>query len=267
MDAVVWIELEGAVNVRELGGLPTRDGRRTAQSKLLRADNLQGLSEADVKTLVDTHGVSTVVDLRSTNEVQSEGPGPLRNDPRVRHAHHSVLPELGAATDAAAEDALLTRRERIHARYPADYMCGMYLGYLEDRPESVVAALREVNRADGAALIHCAAGKDRTGTVIAVALSAVGVEPDAVVADYAATGERIEAVLDRLRASPTYAGDIDRIPAEAHTPREATMEAFLQELHARHGGAAGWLHEHGFRDDELQQLRFTLVEAGAPGPA
>lgn len=266
MDVVAWIELEGAVNVRELGGMPTTDGRRTASGKLLRADNLQDLSDADVKALVDVHGVSTVVDLRSTPEVESEGPTPLIRDGRVRHAQLSVLPEVGARTDVTA-DALATRRERNHARYPSDYMCGMYLGYLEDRPESVVAALREVNRADGAALIHCAAGKDRTGTVVALALAAVGVEPEAVVADYVATGERIEAILDRLRATDTYAADIDRIGVDAHTPRAATMQSFLQELAERHGGAESWLDKHGFGGDELQQLRQRLVDGSAGGSA
>lgn len=263
----MWIELEGAVNVRDLGGLPTADGGRTAERKLLRADNLQGLSPSDVRRLVDKHGVSTVIDLRSTRERESEGPAPLEAESAVLHTHHSVLPERGAATDVAAEDdALLTRRERIIERYPDDYMCGMYLGYLEDRPESVVGALREVVRADGAALVHCAAGKDRTGVVTAVALTAVGVHRDAVVADYVATGERIEAILDRLRASPTYAADIDRLPVEAHTPRPETMVAFLEQLDARFGGAAAWLDDHGFGPAELKQLAATLVNGWAtPG--
>lgn len=266
MGPVRWIELEGAVNVRELGGLPTGDGGRIARGRLLRADNLQGLSEADVKALVDTHGLSTVVDLRSTPEVELEGPGPLRADPRVRHAHLSVLPELGETTDVTA-DAVATRRERNHARYPADFMCGLYLGYLADRPESVVAAIREVNQADGAALVHCAAGKDRTGTVVALALSAVGVPDEEVAEDYAATAERIVAVLDRLRSTPTYADDIDRIPVEAHTPRAETMRSFLQELDNEYGGAAGWLRRHGFGSAELATLRARLVDGGATGAA
>src|SRR5215468_1154546 len=72
---VAWIELDGAVNVRDLGGLPTEDGGKTADGRLLRGDNLQELSPADVATLVDEIGVTTEVDLRSESELAAEGRG------------------------------------------------------------------------------------------------------------------------------------------------------------------------------------------------
>lgn len=256
-----WIDLSGAVNVRDLGGLPTEDGGYTAEGRVLRADNLQGLSRADVAHLVDERGLRTVIDLRSTSELASEGPGPLAEVQSVHHAHHSVLPEVGDATDVSA-DALLTRRERNLARYPQDYMCSMYLGYLEDRPDGVVGAVRSLAEATGTAVVHCAAGKDRTGVVVALALTVVGVRRDAVVADYAATAERITAILDRLRRSPTYAGDIDRLSVDAHTPRAATMEAFLAQLDLRYGGARYWLAAHGFGEPEIDLLRDRLL--GSP---
>ncbi|MGO8884751.1 MAG: tyrosine-protein phosphatase [Streptosporangiaceae bacterium] len=253
-----WIELEGAVNVRDIGGLPTQDGGQVAGRRLLRADNLQDLSPSDVHLLVTELGVTTVVDLRSPGELAAEGPGPLTRLESVRHVHHPVLAESGTATDAAA-DALAVRRDGAGARYPDDLMTGHYLGYLEDRPAEVVAALRSVAQADGAALVHCAAGKDRTGVVVALALSAVGVRPDAIVADYAATGERIGAVLARLRSSPTYAADINSRPDSDHHPRPETMAAFLEQLDARYGGAVAWLAGHGFGDDDVRALRAKLL--------
>jgi protein-tyrosine phosphatase len=147
--------------------------------------------------------LTTVIDLRSEAEVESEGPGPLTAVPTVRRLHQSVMPEAGEATDASA-DALLVRRERALSRYPDDILCSLYHGYLEDRPDSITAALRSIAESPGAALVHCAAGKDRTGVVVGLALSAVGVQRDAIVADYAASGDRIGAILDRLRASATY---------------------------------------------------------------
>ena len=71
-----WIDLEGAVNVRDLGGLPTEDGSHTAVGRLLRADNLQELSPSDVRRLVQDLGLTLVVDLRSSAELESEGPAP-----------------------------------------------------------------------------------------------------------------------------------------------------------------------------------------------
>jgi protein-tyrosine phosphatase len=252
-----WIELEGAVNVRDLGGLATEDGGKTVGARLLRADNLQELSPSDVITLVRDIGLTTVVDLRSSAELASEGPAPLDGVTGVRHVHHPVLPERGSATDAVA-DVLLTRDDQDRSRYPDDPRCGHYLGYLEDRPDQVVAALRSIAHSQGAALVHCAAGKDRTGVVVALALSAADVRPEAVVADYAATGERIGAIVDRLRRSPTYASDVNSKPAEAHRPRPETMAAFLEQMDARYGGVARWLAARGFGDDDLRLLRAKL---------
>src|SRR5437763_10003488 len=201
---MAWIELDGAVNVRDLGDMPTEDGQKTARASLIRADNLQDLSAADVRKLVHDIGVTTVVDLRSSSELAAEGPAPLDSVAGVRHAHHPVLPEVGATTDVIA-DALLARDRMDKFRYPRDPVCGHYLGYLEDRPDQVVGALRSVAHAGGAAVVHCAAGKDRTGVVVALALAVAGVPAEAVVADYAATAERTEAIVARLARSRLYA--------------------------------------------------------------
>jgi protein-tyrosine phosphatase len=254
---MAWIDLEGAVNVRDLGALPTDDGGQTVAGRLLRADNLQELSPADVARLVRDFGLTTVVDLRSSAELAAEGPAPLDAVPAVRHVHHPVVPEIGVATDVVAE-ALLVKKQQDHSRFPSDPTCGHYLGYLEDRPDQVVGAVRSIAHDQGTALVHCAAGKDRTGVVVALALTAVGVRPQAVVADYAATGERTEAIMGRLRRSPTYARDIDSVPADVHRPRAETMAAFLEQVDSRYGGVVQWLTDHGLADGELNLLRTKL---------
>jgi protein tyrosine/serine phosphatase len=259
---VRWIELENAVNVRDLGGLPAEDGNLIRTGKLIRSDNLQDLSPADVTRLVDEIGVTTVVDLRSTGEVESEGPGPLQAVASVEHLHLSLLPEFGEMTDVA-KDALALNRERAIQRDPENVADAFYFGYLEDRPESIVGALRAIATAPGAALVHCAAGKDRTGVVVAMALTVAGVPREQVVADYEATGERIEQILDRLRASPTYARDIDNVPAHEHDPRPDIMRRFLARLDDDFGGPLGWLAEHGFDKVDAQRLRDKLIEERA----
>jgi protein-tyrosine phosphatase len=93
---------------------------------------------------------------------------------------------------------------------------------------------------------------------VALALTAAGVRPQAVVADYAATGERTEAILNRLRRSPTYARDIDSKPAEEHRARPETMAAFLEQMDARYGGVARWLADLGLAAEELGLLRAKL---------
>jgi len=255
---MTWIDLEGAVNVRDLGGLPTVDGGSTVPGRLLRSENLQELSQADVDRLVKDIGVTMVVDLRTTGELEVEGPAPLDAVPGVRHVHHPVLPELGSATQAVSEALLVTKIENDRARYPDDITTGHYLGYLEERPEEVTGALRDIATAEGAAIVHCAAGKDRTGVIVAMALTAAGVEPDAIVADYVASADRIEAIIERLSRSKTYADDVTSRPVKAHLPRAETMRAFLEQLDVRYGGLPRWLAANGFADDEFSMLRDKL---------
>ena len=257
---MAWIDLEGAVNVRDLGGLPTVDGGSTVPGRLLRSENLQELSPADIAKLVKEIGVTTVVDLRTTGELEVEGPAPLDAVPVVRHVHRPILKELGNASEAAAEALLVTKLERDRARYPDDITTGHYLGYLEERPDQVTGALRDIATADGAAIVHCAAGKDRTGVIVALALTVAEVEPDTIVADYVATADRIEAILDRLRRSRTYAKDLSERPVQAHLPRAGTMRAFLEQLDVRYGGLPRWLAGNGFTDDEFSLLRGKLRE-------
>jgi protein-tyrosine phosphatase len=255
---VGWIELDGAANVRDVGGLPADDGRHVAERRLLRGDNLRDLSPADVTLLVTGLGLTAVIDLRSAEEAAVSGPGPLTRVGAVRHAHYSLLPELGSMS---AADMTAVRLDRAYSRHPDDVRCGLYLGYLEERPDQVVAALRSIGRAGGTAMVHCAAGKDRTGVVVAMALTVAGVRRDAVIADYAASAERIDAVLARLRGSQAEAADIDGRPVEEQTPRAETMAAFLDQVDSRYGGARGWLAGHGFGTADAAMLEARLLEA------
>jgi protein tyrosine/serine phosphatase len=255
-----WIALQGAANVRDLGGLPLRGGGATASGVLLRADNLQGLTARDVGRLVGDLGVRTVVDLRTEVEVELEGRGPLLGEERVEIRHRSLLPEVGARTDLAVDGALPWQGYRLDNDPDEPFVVRAYLRYLSDRPDSVVGALRDIAYAPGGVVVHCAAGKDRTGMVCALALEMVGVQRAAVIADYVATGERLEPLLARLRASPTYAADLEGRPTESHRPRPETMSRALELVDERHGGAAGWLAAHGFEAADADALRRRLVD-------
>ena len=258
---MTWIELDGAVNVRDLGGLPTADGGTTVPGRLLRSENLQELSAGDVARLTGEFGLTTVVDLRSSNEVTIEGPAPLDSVPGVRHVHHPVLREFLDVSDTV-KAALLTEMAAVdRERYPDDPMCGHYLGYLENRPEEVTGALRTIAAAPGAAIVHCAAGKDRTGVVCALALSVAGVEPGVIVDDYMLTDERLEAIIERLGRAKMYARGVNSTPVRAHAPRAETMKAFLEQLDSRYGGLDAWLNGNGFSPDETSALRAKLRQA------
>ncbi|GAB3305742.1 tyrosine-protein phosphatase [Geodermatophilus aquaeductus] len=265
-----WLRLDGTTNTRDLGGLPTTDGGTTAFGRVLRSDNLQTLSDDDVRRLVEDLHLRDVIDLRTTAEVLLEGRGPLRAVEGVTHRHFSLLPERGHHTDvfAVEEDEVpelptgwaetLLPRQTTEADEVEPPAVRSYLGYLHHRPENVLAALRTIASGDGAAVVHCAAGKDRTGVVAMFTLAAAGVPDEEIVADYAMTADVIDALVAKLRQSPTYAEDMTRREVAVHTPRAETMRRLLEILGERHGGPLGWLEEHGFGAGEQAALRARL---------
>ena len=92
----------------------------------------------------------------------------------------------------------------------------------------------------------------------ALALTVAGVPAEAVVADYAATGERTEAIMARLRRSRLYSRDVNSKAADPQPPRAETMAAFLEQMDARYGGVASWLTDHGLSAADLAALRVKL---------
>ena len=250
-----WIDLDGVANMRDLGGLPTSGGGQVAHGVLIRSDNLQELPPASVARLVDELGVTDIVDLRTETEVHLEGAGPLRSISSLVHHHHSLFtPEIVAETDTT----LPWHDDRDLDRTTAEFWGGHYLGYLHGRPDSISAALRVLAGASGATIVHCAAGKDRTGTVVGLALDVAGVPHEAIVADFMATAERIDAIMARLLSRPAYAEQLRGSTVHDQAPQPLAMEAVLAYAAEQFGGTAGWLRAQGWREADVDLLRNRL---------
>ena len=239
------VVLPGALNVRDLGGLSTVEGRRVRSGAVLRAATLAELTEESVATL---HGrcLRTVVDLRGAAEVARDGRGLLADSPAVAFRN---LPVVGA------------RSVRLDQAKDLDTgsLLAHYVAYLETSADVVIQVLRLL--ADPAAVpavVHCAAGKDRTGVVVAVLLEALGVERAQVVADYAATEANMPLVRVQLTGSASTR-ELGAVPDWVLTALPETMEGLLGYLDTQ-GGTVSWLHANGFTGDELDRLRSTLLE-------
>ncbi|SFS67283.1 tyrosine-protein phosphatase [Saccharopolyspora flava] len=232
--------LDELVNLRDLGGQPTGTGALTRPGVVYRSDAPR-LGDRDPGGLPGWPP-RVVVDLREAAETRDEHPmAPASLVHRVR-----VLEGL----DKPDEDD-----ESVHE------LTTLYQGMLLGAPTKLVEVFRHVLEADGPALVHCAAGKDRTGVVSAVLLSAAGVRPDAIIADYVRTDENMLRVLQRLEELPELPPGVDEeaVAELMATPTQA-IERVLEVFDEHPDAAAGWLAGHGVTDDELHRWREKFLE-------
>lgn len=241
---VRWIALDGAVNARVV-----------VPGVLLRSDNLQSLTPRDVRWLVEHEALEVVLDLRTELEVELEGPGPITREPRVRLEHRSLYPRSGGNTDLDADTVNLWPQTDPSAWPDEPHAVQAYLSYMTVRPDSIAASIRTIANARGAALVHCAAGKDRTGVLVALALDAAGVDRKTIISDYLATGQRILPIMARLVSSPTYRSELEGHDPQTHAPLSGTMERVFELVDEGFGGSAAWLSAHGLGNMELERLR------------
>lgn len=237
-------DVPGAVNLRDVGGLPAGT-RRTRAGVLYRSGSLAHLDARGVAGLGRLQ-VRRVIDLRADDEVE-HAPSRLPDDDPPTMQRVPLF--LGSVASFFARDLSLD---------------DLYRTILEDSAAGVVDVVRGVI-ADQPVLVHCTVGKDRTGVTVAVALAAAGVDRAAVVADYA----RTEALLPEWRSRQTVAGLRRMHPEAVHLEElairspAAVMDRMLEGLSVRYGSAAGYLRAHGMADDELNELRrVLLVPAG-----
>jgi protein-tyrosine phosphatase len=253
---VRWIALDGAANARAV-----------VPGVLLRSDNLQSLTARDIRLLVEQEALEVVLDLRTEMEVKLEGPGPITREPRVRIEHRSLYPQSGGNTDLDAASVNLWPPAHPSGWPEEPRVVQAYLSYLSARPDSIVGSIRTIANARGAVLVHCAAGKDRTGVVVALALDAAGLDREAIVGDYLATGQRIDAIMARLESSPTYRPEVEGHDPHTHAPVPDTMRRMLELLDERFGGSSGWLSAHGLSSGELERLRRRVRSADGSPPS
>jgi protein tyrosine/serine phosphatase len=236
------LDWDGLLNARDLGGHQTEEGGETRWGSVVRADSVRQLTEAGWQAVVD-YGVRTIVDLRSDEELAEELP--------VEAVHVSffdsrpeVFEEVEAASAAAADHAEATR--------------AVYLIFLEHFRTNVAAAIRAVaNAPEGAVVVHCHGGKDRTGLVSAFLLRLAGVPVEEIATDYSLSEERLRTRHEEWFAQAADEAELERLHRISKTPA-SSMKQVLEELERRYGSIAGYLKAGGATDEELERARARL---------
>jgi protein-tyrosine phosphatase len=257
--------IPGTVNARDIGGLPLAGGGVTASGILYRSDALFAVTDDGLAAIAESP-VGTIVDFRTPQE-RADAPDRLPTARLFRVIEESILEGAltGAATAPTAvagmdEEALKALLSKIPS------LAGLYLGMLTHGAVAFADVARAIvhpeDPAHPAVLIHCTAGKDRTGVAAALILDAVGVERSAIVADYVSSeanlaGEWADRMLEKARSwgVPLVPAIVDLVVS---TPASAieTALAWVDEQ----GGSAAYLQAGGLSADDLGALR-TLLRA------
>ncbi len=237
-------ELDALVNLRDLGGMPTEDGAVTASGVLYRSDAPHTGDRAPDG--VGSWPPKAVVDLRDTVE-RGTSPHPLAGPDTSVH----LIPIL--------EDA---RSSEPGADGHHMDLVSLYQLMLARAADKLVEVFRVAATTDGPLLIHCAAGKDRTGVSCALLLRAAGVRRDAIVADYMHTDRNMFRVLQRLNLAPILPPGVEEeaVNELISTPADA-IERVLDRLENHPGGAAAWLLDHGADETTLRNWQERILGA------
>lgn len=237
------LDWEALANARDVGGYPTIDGRELRWGALIRSDSLSALTPAGREALL-AYGIRTVVDLRMPTEVLGE-PNPF-----AEPGDHGIIYRNVSFIDPAAEPPSTQ----------APTLAEDYVEMLDRFAPQVAAVVAAIARAEpGGVLVHCAAGKDRTGLVVAMVLGAVGVAPEVIAEDYGLTAE---ALLDReqrwLDDGPGDRAERAAVLERVRARPEVMLEV-LAHVDARYGGVAGYLGGIGVAAEDVERLRRRFV--------
>lgn len=236
----------GAFNFRDLGGYGTSDGRVTRWGRLYRSDALQDLTENDL-VLLRSLGIVTVVDLRSSAEVERTGRGLLANE-SIRFVNPSVF----------RNDF---EKKRLASDLDDEYLSRRYLQYLEEGGPGFVRAIEEMAVIENYPLVfNCFFGKDRSGVLAALVLSCLGISDQTIIIDYALTATRMQLIIEKLRRDSVYRETIERANPLVLAANAATMSQFLCNLNQHFGGARSWALSAGVLPLQLNLLSDALLE-------
>ena len=214
-------------NFRDLGGYPTRDGRRVRAGHLFRADSLGKLTEdtPDWDRFLSL-GIGTVIDLRHPWEIDGRG----RIPQHASFTYHNLSIEHRPYDQAALTPDI----------DPGPYLSERFMEVAQDGTKEIAAALELVAGTPQGLVFHCASGKDRTGQLAALVLALLDVPDEVIIEDFSLTELATQALLADWRArnegrSPAW-------PAFARAP-ESVMRLFLSALRTRYGSVEAYVSD------------------------
>lgn len=239
------LSIDGLVNIRDLGGMVTLDGRSVRAGRIIRSDNPKMLTDRGREQFVADLAPRVVIDLRIPLEFRREG---YDLGPGVEVVNCPMTPQSGV------------NQEQIDAGM-CDNLIDDYLRQIDVNAGFVAQALTVMAEADGApVVVHCTAGKDRTGIVIAMLLDILGVSHEQIAADYHVTTKNMAPIIEGIRNAPVFQENgLASAPDWIFASDPETMLGFLARMTDTYGGAEQWALQQGLTPDQIETLRSTLL--------
>ncbi|WP_444951908.1 tyrosine-protein phosphatase [Micromonospora ureilytica] len=235
--------LPATFNFRDVGGYLGHDDRSVRRGRLYRSDSLHRLTEQD-RDAFAAIGIRTVIDLRRPTEVERDGRVPAYQGLTYRHIHPEHADWAGTPHEEGAS--------------LAQYLADRYADLAQTGTAGLAEAVGLIaDSANAPVVVHCVAGKDRTGIVCALTLAVLGVDDADITADYALSSVA-SARYSAWLASVTPGG-VD-VPAPFLSSPAEAMQIFLNELREGHGSVEAYLRHAGVTDEQLAALRDHLLD-------
>lgn len=240
------IPFEGCFNFRDIGGYPAAGGSTVQWGRYYRAGRQDRMTAGDLEK-IRAFGVRTQIDLRKNDEINVQGRGPLA-EIGARHVHLPVIPDGGTdeLSRLVGDTGISGRRYLGYLSFGGDTWVKMFEIFAEPVHHPIV--------------IHCTAGKDRTGVSTAFLLSVLGVDRALIEADYLLTNRDVGRQVDFLARSGALPEGIshDEMMHHAGVP-ETAMGDFLDGLEENWGGALGYLRSIGVHDEVFEAVRRNFL--------
>ncbi|MBK3564266.1 tyrosine-protein phosphatase [Streptomyces sp. MBT62] len=255
-------ELSGVRNFRDVGGLPTVDGRRVRYGVLFRSGHLAHATEEDAAFL-DSLGLHTIFDFRNASDQKLEGPDVEL--PGVRSVNLPLSdPADGSEFWKMVRDGEIEQlREILGGDKGANRMIASYRTIIKERTAEHSQVLHSLAEDSVPALMHCAAGKDRAGLSIAVTLLAVGVEREAIVADYLESNAKHRRYQVRRSNSSVagYSPEVMELLSPLFDARAEYLTAAFDTVEETWGSVDAYLEQGlGITPEIRERLRERLLD-------
>jgi protein tyrosine/serine phosphatase len=240
---------EAIYNFRDLGGYSGRNGKAMAWGRLFRSGELRHATQADLVRLSRDIGLNSILDLRNEKDLSLFGTGSINTS----HFHYINVPLI---TDP--DNTLITLEQAAELSELAElYLRMLRVPFYGTR---IVQCLRVLGDSHNLPLVfHCSAGKDRTGVLTAVLLSALGVNDKDIIADYATTASYMQRHLNRINQDPREAEFLASLPAYIHEAAPSSMELLLASIRREYGSTREYLTLHGADGALFEQLEYALL--------